>query len=145
MVDVPPPMTEIREMPPPTRSDPNRKELTMAQEATARELTLAEEQAFQLSRCAIEIDQARENRDQDFSQMVSALNENLEVWVAIRTMAMQKDSGFSEEIKENLTKLSKFVAEKTFDSAEGLSDQTIDTLINVNLQISEGLLEGAGA
>ncbi len=117
----------------------------MPQEATARESTLAEEQAFQLSRCAIEIDQARENRDQDSSQMVTALNENLEVWVAIRTMAMQKNSGFSDEIKENLTKLSKFVAEKTFESSEGLSDQTIDTLINVNLQISEGLLEGAGA
>ena len=130
---------------PPTRSGPDKKELTMAQLATARELTLAEEQAFQLSRCAISIDQARENRDQDFSQMVSALNENLEIWVAIRTMAMQKDSGFSDEIKENLTKLSKFVAEKTFESSEGLSDQTIDTLINVNLQISEGLLEGAGA
>lgn len=108
-------------------------------------LSLAEEQAFQLSRCAIALDQARQNRAKDPGALINALNENLQVWVAIRTLAMREDSGFSADVKRNLTKLSKFVAEKTFDSVEGIADHTMDTLINVNLQISEGLLEGRNA
>lgn len=117
--------------------------MDMGYEQTASDLSVAEEQAFQLSRCAILLDQARHKRAEDPTRLVEALNENLEVWVAIRTTAMLPDSGFSADVKENLTKLSKFVAEKTFDSPEGLTNQTVDTLINVNLQISEGLLEGA--
>jgi|TARA_B100000315_G_C14340444_1_gene479332 flagellar biosynthesis regulator FlaF len=117
----------------------------MAEAQTGGNLSLAEEQAFQLSRCAIALDQARQNRAKEPEELTNALNENLQVWVAIRSFAMREDSGFSDEIKENLTKLSKFVAEKTFDSPEGISEQTMDTLINVNLQISEGLLEGVRA
>ena len=114
----------------------------MADEKAGENLSLAEEQAFQLSRCAIALDQARQNRDKSPGDLIDALNENLQVWVAIRTMAMREDSGFSGEVKENLVKLRKFVSEKTFESPEGLSDEAMDALINVNLQISEGLLEG---
>ncbi len=117
----------------------------MGEAQTGGNLSLAEEQAFQLSRCAIALDQARQNRAKKPEELTNALNENLQVWVAIRTSAMREESGFSIEIKENLTKLSKFVAEKTFDSPEGISDKTMETLINVNLQISEGLLEGVRA
>ncbi|MCP4297251.1 MAG: hypothetical protein GY786_16745 [Proteobacteria bacterium] len=99
----------------------------------------AEEQAYQLSKCAIAIDQARENP----SQMAGALNDNLEVWVAIRTLAEQDSSPLAPEVRQNLATLSKFVADKVFSFGEGLSEETISTLININLQISEGLLEGA--
>jgi len=114
----------------------------MAEAKKGGNLSLAEEHAFQLSRCAIALDQARQNREKKPAELTSALNENLQVWVAIRTLSMREDSGFSDDVKDNLIKLSKFVAEKVFDSPEGISDQTMDTLINVNLQISEGLLEG---
>lgn len=104
-------------------------------------LSFAEEQAFQLSKCAIAIDQARENP----GNLASALNDNLEVWVAIRTLAEQDDCNLSPEVRQNLTTLSKFVADKVFASADGVSDETVSTLININLQISEGLLEGISA
>ncbi|MBL6945308.1 MAG: hypothetical protein ISR47_01575 [Rhodospirillales bacterium] len=110
---------------------------------TARdELSVPEEQAFALSRAAILLDQAR----QDFSDagaLGAALNENLETWVAIKTIAETGNSGVSETVRQNLVRLSNFVADTTFKSAEDISEQTIDTLININLQISEGLLEGA--
>ena len=75
---------------------------------------LAEEQAFQLSRFALAIDHARQKLEDDPAQLVSALNENLHVWIAIRTMATREDSGLTNEIKKNLTTLSNYVADRTF-------------------------------
>jgi hypothetical protein len=107
------------------------------------QLNVPEEQAFALSRAAILLDQARQNFS-DRNALGAALNENLETWVVIKTIAEGPGSGFSETVKQNLVRLSNFVADITFKSADDISEQTIDTLINVNLQISEGLLEGAG-
>ncbi len=104
--------------------------------------SVAEEQAFQLSQAAIRIDQARTVKDDDGSALTSALNENLEAWVALRTIVMRADCTLNEEVKNNLVKLSQFVADKTFQDGE-LSESTLDAFININLQISEGLLEGA--
>ena len=117
----------------------------MEVEKAGANLSLTEEQAFNLSRCAIALDQSRQSREKIPAELVDALNENLQVWIAIRTMAMRDDTGFPDEVKENLQKLSKFVAEKTFENPKDLSQQTIDTLVNINLQISEGLLEGLTA
>ena len=108
------------------------------------QLSVLEEQAFALSRAAILLDQARQNFS-DRNALAAALNENLETWVAIKTISEGPGSGFSETVQRNLTLLSNFVADVTFKSAEDISEQTIDTLINVNLQISEGLVEGAGS
>lgn len=102
-------------------------------------LSLSEEQAFQLSRCAMAIDRSRD----DMRKLTAALNDNLELWVAIRTMAEREECSLSPEVRQNLTTLSKFVADKVFASSEGISEETVSTLININLQISEGLLEGA--
>ncbi len=104
--------------------------------------SVAEEQAFQLTRCAVALDQAAQKRDSEPAALTSALNDNLETWVMLRTLAGRDDSGLSPEVAENLTRLSNFVAGRVFASSEGISQETINTLININLQISEGLLEG---
>ncbi len=106
--------------------------------------TVAEEQAFQLSQAAIRIDQARMWKDNEPGVLTDALNQNLEVWVALRTIVMRADCTLPQEVKNNLTKLSQFVADKTMREGE-LPDTTLDAFININLQISEGLLEGANA
>lgn len=107
------------------------------------ELTLPEEQAFQLSRCAIALSNGWEAKDRDLSALVSALNANLELWVAIRTMVMRDDCSLSAAAKENLRKLAEFVAGKTFEGVDKVAGGTIQTLVNINLQIAEGVLEGA--
>ena len=48
-------------------------------------------------------------------------------------------------IKDNLIRLSSFVAQKTFEMQNGASAKVIDALTNANLQISEGLLEKRSA
>ncbi len=103
---------------------------------------LAEEQAYQLTRCAIAMDQARQNGGLNSSEAVQALNENLETWVVIRTFAMRHDCPLPKNARDNLVDLSQFVAGKVFTSGQGLTDELMQTLININLQISEGFLEG---
>ena len=111
-------------------------------DAAIEQLSISEEQALALSRAAIILDQSRQGPENK-GALTAALNENLEVWVAIKTIVEQPESDLPETVKQNLVRLSNFVADVTFKSAEGISEQTIDTLININLQISEGLLEGA--
>jgi hypothetical protein len=46
-----------------------------------------------------------------------------------------------QSIRDNLIQLSQFVTQKTFEVSNGVTDEILDSLIAVNLQISEGLLE----
>ncbi len=113
-------------------------------DATAEPLSISEEEAFGLSRAAVMLDQAKQNRA-DKAALAAALNHNLELWVAIQGMVARRDNDLPESVKDNLISLASFVADTTSKSAEGLEDETIDTPIDINLQISEGLLEGQAA
>jgi flagellar biosynthesis regulator FlaF len=105
-------------------------------------LSVAEEQAFLLSQAAIALDQAKAERG-DQGKLVAALERNLEVWVALKTIVSSDDCLLSDAVKDNLRRLAAFVADRTLQGVEAIADSTIDALININLQISEGLLEGA--
>ena len=87
------------------------------------------------------MDQARANRESDPTGFVGALNNNLDVWIAIRIIAQPGVPGFTMDVRNNLVKLSNFVSDTTFRGPENIGDSTVNTLININLQISEGLLE----
>lgn len=106
------------------------------------DLKLPEQDAFALARAAVMLDQARRPRATP-EQMSAALDHNLQLWVGIRTLAGRTDNHLPADVRENLIRLSHFVAQKTFECAEKIEASTIDTLINLDLQISEGLLEGA--
>jgi flagellar biosynthesis activator protein FlaF len=106
-------------------------------------LSLPEEQAFQLSRCAISLDRAWESKDPQ--ELVAAVNANLELWIAIRTMVMRADCSLDEKAKINLQRLAEFVANKSFEGIDNLTAQGVRSLVNVNLQICEGFLEGTKA
>ena len=114
----------------------------MADVAPQDEWSLAEEQAFQLSQAAIRIDRARREKGDNPSALVDALNVNVEILVALRTIVLREDCLLAGEVKNNLAKLAQFVADRTFADGE-VSETMLDALININLQISEGLLEGA--
>jgi flagellar biosynthesis activator protein FlaF len=121
-----------------------KKESAMANEFEEYDdLSMSEQDAFGLSRAAVMLDQARAQRETHPAQLVEALNHNLEVWVAIRTFAMREDSPLPDETKTNLVNLSQYVAQRTFAGHEEMSEETLDTLVNIDLQISECLLEGS--
>ena len=106
-------------------------------------LTLAEEKAFQLSQAAIQLDQTRADRDANLAPFAAALKHNLDTWVALCTVISYDDCSLTDDVKRNLRRLAQFVADKTLAGLDTITNETIDSFININLQISEGLLEGA--
>jgi len=112
----------------------------MANERTAwnfETLSSNEEGAFGLSKAAVMLDQARD----DQGRLAVALDNNMEIWVAIRTLVARQDNLLPDETKQNLMKLSQFVTQTTMAQGVEMPHEVIDTFININLQISEGLLE----
>ena len=106
------------------------------------DLSAIEEQALILSQAAIGLDQARSGQ-RDPHALATALEANVEVWVAIRALADAPATALQDNIRENLRRLSVFVASTTFMHGVDIAEPTLNTLININLQISEGLLESA--
>ena len=107
--------------------------------------SLAEEQAFQLSQAAIMLDQTRSDREANIGPFAAALKANLDTWVTLCTVISREDCMLTEDVKRNLRRLAHFVADTTLAGLESLTNETIDSFININLQICEGLLEGAKA
>ena len=120
-------------------------------DATAEPLSISEEEAFGLSRAAVMLDQAKVMLEQakqnraDKAALAAALNYNLKLWFAIKGMVERRDNNLPESVEDELISLAKFVADTTLNSPDGLADETIATLININLQISEALLERQAA
>lgn len=103
--------------------------------------SLAREEAFSLLKCAIDISTARENNDA--KELVSALDNNLKLWVYIKTLAGSEGNKLPQETKSNLIKLADYVSAKTIEvgqDIENVNPKTIDSMIMTNLQISEGLM-----
>ena len=106
-------------------------------------LTLSEQDAFSLSRAAVMLDQAK--GDDSKETLAAALDHNLEIWVGIRTLVAQPENKIPQEVQNNLTKLANYIADTTMGHGIDITEDAIDSLININLQISEGLLEGTKA
>ena len=103
--------------------------------------SLAKEEAFSLLKCAVDLSSARESNNK--AELVSALNNNLKLWVYIKTMANSKGTALPLETRNNLLKLAEYVSSKTIElgqNMDNLNDKALDTMIMTNLQISEGLI-----
>lgn len=103
--------------------------------------TLAQEEAFSLLQCAINLSSARDGSDT--AHLVSALDDNMKLWVYIKTLASSEKSTLPNDTKSNLIKLADYVSQKTFEvgkNMENVNIRAIDSMIMTNLQISEGLM-----
>lgn len=110
----------------------------MTKTADPSNMTLAEIEAFGLTQAGIRLDNARSDK----SSLAAALDHNLQIWVAIKTQVNRSTCLLAQPVRDNLTRLSNFVVETTMKHGVNIPDNVVDTLININLQISEGLLEG---
>ena len=103
--------------------------------------SLAKEEAFSLLKCAVDLSSARENNSTE--ELVTALDNNLKLWVYIKTLANSKSNNLPEETKSNLVKLADYVSSKTLEVGKNIdkvNDKALDSMIMTNLQISEGLI-----
>ncbi len=102
---------------------------------------LAKEEAFSLLKCALDLSSAKEN--DDVAELVTALDNNLKLWVYIKTLASAKNTNLPQDTKSNLVKLADYVSSKTLEIGQDVNNvngKAIDSMIMTNLQISEGLM-----
>ena len=102
---------------------------------------LAREEAFSLLKCAVDLSNAKEN--QNIPELVTALDNNMKLWVYIKTLADKKENILPQNTRNNLIKLADYVSSKTLavgQNMDSISEQAIDSMIMTNLQISEGLM-----
>lgn len=103
--------------------------------------SLAKMEAFSLLKCAVDLSSARESNNTE--ELVAALDNNMKLWVYIKTLANSKDTRLPEETRSNLIKLADYISSKTLEvgkNIEHVNDKVLDSMINTNLQISEGLI-----
>jgi flagellar biosynthesis regulator FlaF len=110
----------------------------MTDSITLDDLKPGEQDAFGLVQAAVALDSARN----DSAALAAALDHNMQLWVAIGTLAESPTNSLPATVKDNLVRLSKFVSETTLAHGVSIAQDALTTLININLQISEGLLEG---
>jgi len=72
-----------------------------------------------------------------------ALKYNQLLWSIIQADVSEKDNALPDELKANLMSLSIFVDKQTSKGLTEPTEELFDSLISINLNISEGLMEGA--
>jgi flagellar biosynthesis activator protein FlaF len=98
--------------------------------------------AAAFSQAAYVLDQARQKLD-DAELGERALKYNQLLWSIIQADVAETDNALPEELKANLMSLSIFVDKQTSKGLINPNDELYDSLININLNIAEGLMEGA--
>jgi flagellar biosynthesis regulator FlaF len=101
----------------------------------------SERDATVLARAAVALYSARESRDG--AMLDAALDMNLLVWDGIRSQTSQPESAVPADVRDDLAQLSALIAFQCGAHRERLDDADIDAMIDTNLQIAEGLLQGS--
>jgi flagellar biosynthesis regulator FlaF len=95
-------------------------------------------------RCLVEaaalMDRARKGNDKQL--LAEAVDHNKKIWADIHFLVARSDNLFPKEVCSEMTRLSDYVWSATKSEGRDISDLVLNTLINIDLQISEGLLYG---
>ncbi len=97
--------------------------------------------AAAFSQAAYVLDQAKQNM-KDKALGERALKYNQLLWSIVQDDVSTKDNKLPDEIKANLMSLSIFVDKQTTKGLASPTAEVFESLININLNISEGLMEG---
>lgn len=107
------------------------------------EIDNARQEAELLREYADFLDSAAKSEDSRYKLLV--LDENLKMWVSIEASMKNSKNMLPQEIKNNLTKLSKYVEQVTISKGVDMTDNYYKSLADINRQISEGLMESVNA
>lgn len=97
------------------------------------------EEATLLQEYAEHLEVASTSKDNNYKLLV--LNDNLNMWVSIDASLKNKTNGLPIQIKDNLSKLSKYVEQVTLSKGVDMGDVYYKSLAEINRQISAGLME----
>ena len=101
-----------------------------------REVETAEADAIVLRQAADRLQKAQQLSEEDFFEETLLYNQL--IWTVIQS-EMTAENPLSEEIKANLVSLSIFVDKQTAKAIETREPELLDTLIDINRNISLGL------
>jgi flagellar protein FlaF len=102
----------------------------------------ARTEAWALLEAARQIHQTKDGPEDDFR---AALRKNWRLWTIFQASLSEADCPVPMAIRRNLLGLSNFVDRVTAELLSVRDDKKIEALVNINRQISEGLLEGQRA
>jgi flagellar biosynthesis activator protein FlaF len=96
-------------------------------------------EAWALLEAAREMHQTKGGPIEDFRM---ALRRNWRLWTIFQASLLEPDCQMPDHIRRNLLGLANFIDRQTADLLVKPDPERVDALVNINRQISEGLLEG---
>jgi flagellar protein FlaF len=78
-------------------------------------------------------------------ELLAALRKNWRLWTIFQAELIDADCKLPQELRGNLLGLANFIDRHTAQLLANPEPKDIDVLVNINRQISEGLLEGQRA
>jgi len=84
-------------------------------------------------------------KDGPIDKFRAALRANWRLWTIFQASVIEPDCALPDETRANLLSLANFVDKQTVQLLAKLDPDKVDGLVNINRQISEGLLDGARA
>ena len=102
----------------------------------------ARSEAWALLEAARQLNATKDGPDEDFR---SALRANLRLWTIFQASLTEADCPLSVELRGNLLGLANLIDRLSVELLNKTDASKVDTLVHINRQISEGLLEGARA
>jgi hypothetical protein len=87
---------------------------------------------------AVQMDQARKEGNK--GRLTAAIDHNRVMWTSIHSLSVHANCPFPKEKCGELIRLSDYVWSATKTKGANISDVVLDSLINIDLRISEDLL-----
>jgi len=93
---------------------------------------------FCLVDSALQLEQARKQGDK--SLLTQAIDHNRVMWTGIHSLSIRANCPFPKEKCGELIRLSDYVWSATKTKGADITDMVLDTLINIDLKVSDELL-----
>lgn len=92
-----------------------------------------------LTRSAGNLQRAKDNWDSDPSALRSALKFNRQIWTVLVSSVAREDNPLPAEVRQNVANLGVFILGQTVELELNPQQSKLDTLININRELSNGL------
>lgn len=92
-----------------------------------------------LSKAAGNLQRVKDNWDADPAALRSALRFNQQIWTVLVSSVTRADSPLPVELRQNVANLGVFILGQTVELELNPQQAKLDTLININRELSVGL------
>ena len=94
-----------------------------------------------LIKTASRLNQIKENWEQNIGDLDDALEKNRRLWTIIAGAMSDNSSPQPQALRQNLLSLAVFVFKRTLEILANPKPESLDILININMNIARGLAE----